>query len=123
MKNGSDILLAILAGGAIGLGIGMLYAPRKGTETRRKIAEGTREAKALLQQRVRALEEEAINYYLHNKQSWDVHLLSLLSRLSGSNTQDLITSLEQKLSVIREVSKKFRTKETIIDVTATTVTE
>jgi gas vesicle protein len=37
-KNGNSIL-AILAGAAIGVGLGILFAPDKGAETRRKISQ------------------------------------------------------------------------------------
>ncbi len=123
MKNGSDLLLALLAGGVIGVGVGMLYAPRKGVDTRKKIAAQAQEAKARLQQQVGVLEEQAIDYYLRNKESWDIHVLSLLSRLTGHSIADLIATLEQKLGVVREISKKFHTKERIIDVTASSVTD
>lgn len=40
MKAGK-ILLGVLSGAAAGAVVGMLYAPKKGTETRRRIADTT----------------------------------------------------------------------------------
>lgn len=37
--NASRILLSFVAGAAVGAALGVLFAPDKGTETRRKIAE------------------------------------------------------------------------------------
>ncbi len=41
-KDAFRIAGAALAGGVIGAGLGMLFAPDKGTETRRKIVDGTK---------------------------------------------------------------------------------
>jgi gas vesicle protein len=38
-RDNSDIVLAVLLGGLIGAAIGMLYAPRSGKETRRRLRE------------------------------------------------------------------------------------
>jgi len=42
MKNTSKILIALGAGVAIGGVLGILFAPDKGSETRHKIAEGSK---------------------------------------------------------------------------------
>ena len=42
MKNTSKILIALGAGLAIGGVLGILFAPDKGSETRHKIAEGSK---------------------------------------------------------------------------------
>ena len=44
-SNTGNTILALLTGAAIGAGIGILFAPDKGTNTRRKIREGVDEAK------------------------------------------------------------------------------
>ncbi len=37
MSKSSNVVIALLAGVAVGAGVGMLYAPAKGSKTRRKI--------------------------------------------------------------------------------------
>lgn len=45
MTNTSKIMLAFLAGGAIGAGVALLTAPASGEETRKRIKESVDEAK------------------------------------------------------------------------------
>src|ERR687885_693002 len=43
MNSGSKVLLGVLAGAATGAILGVLFAPDKGEETRRRISEGSRD--------------------------------------------------------------------------------
>ncbi len=43
MSSGSKVLLGVLAGAATGAILGVLFAPDKGEETRRKISEGSKD--------------------------------------------------------------------------------
>jgi len=49
MANNGKVLLALLGGAAAGVALGLLFAPEKGTETRRKIAEGAKDLTDSLQ--------------------------------------------------------------------------
>lgn len=122
MKNNSSVLLAVIAGGAIGGVVGLLFAPYKGADTRRKIGEITAEARKVLQNRIDILEKKAIQFYLDNKGTWDIQLLSMLAEATGSSNEKLIASLEEKLAMLRRTSKQWQRKSRVIDVTAYTET-
>ena len=57
-KNPSNTLLALLAGVAIGAGLGILFAPDSGEKTRRKIKDGVDEVGDELQQQLHALSQK-----------------------------------------------------------------
>jgi gas vesicle protein len=48
-KSGSKILLASLIGVAVGVGIGMLYAPAKGSKTRKRLKKKIMNAADIMQ--------------------------------------------------------------------------
>jgi hypothetical protein len=95
----------------------LLFAPYKGVETRRKIAEGTAEARKVLQKRIDLLEKKAIQFYIDNKGTWDIQLLSMLAEATGSSNEKLIASMEEKLAMVRRTRDQWRPKSRVIDVT------
>lgn len=56
MTNNSKLLLAFLAGGAIGAGVVLLTAPASGEETRKKIKESFNEAKTRISEKAEELQ-------------------------------------------------------------------
>ena len=59
MSNTSgNSLLALLTGALIGAGIGILYAPDKGTKTREKIKDGFQDAKDDLKTKLDEVSEQ-----------------------------------------------------------------
>lgn len=73
MKNSSKVLLALLGGVALGALVGVLLAPDKGSETRKKIKEKAKDlsdkAKDKFRERMKnangvPLEEEEVDEYI-----------------------------------------------------------
>ena len=58
-SNFGKVMLGILGGAAVGAALGILFAPAKGTVTRRKISKTTRDLKNNLADRLEDLVESA----------------------------------------------------------------
>jgi gas vesicle protein len=68
-SSGSNVLLGVLAGAATGAILGVLFAPDKGEETRRKISEGGRDLSDNLKGKVSDLKANVADKYQTVKQS------------------------------------------------------
>jgi hypothetical protein len=70
-----------------------------------------------LQKRIDLLEKRAIQFYIDNKGTWDIQLLSMLAEATGSSNEKLIASMEEKLAMVRRTRDQWRPKSRVIDVT------
>ncbi|MFV8324769.1 YtxH domain-containing protein [Flavobacterium sp. ZS1P14] len=57
-NNAGNTLIALLTGAAIGAGIGILFAPDKGSKTRRKFKDGYDDAKKDLKDKFESASDE-----------------------------------------------------------------
>ena len=67
MKADSKVLLGLLAGAAIGAIAGILFAPDKGSETRKKIAKNTNEMGETLKSSFNDFVDSVKDKYRHAK--------------------------------------------------------
>ncbi len=107
--NRSDtgtVLLALLTGAAIGAGVGVLYAPEKGTKTRKKIKRKALEAKDELNERVNRATEELSRTAEAKKEDFERRLENTLSNMSYK-AEDIIETLERKLADLKEKNAKL----------------
>ncbi|MHA7056964.1 YtxH domain-containing protein [Aquimarina sp. M1] len=107
MSNNSNSLLGILAATAIGATIGVLFAPDKGENTRRKIAEEAQIAKDNLSREASVLQHRIADTVSTKKESLDTRVESLVSDASYK-AEDLISTLEKKLSELKAKNKKLQ---------------
>ena len=63
MNSGSKVLLGVLAGAATGAILGVLFAPDKGPETRRRLSEGSRDVANNLKDRFSDLVDNIAEKY------------------------------------------------------------
>lgn len=107
MSNNSNTILGVLTATAVGATLGVLFAPDKGSNTRKKIIEGAQDAKANLVNEVSNLEEEIVNTVISKKETLEEQVESLVSDASYK-AEDVITTLEQKLSELKMKNKKLQ---------------
>ena len=118
MSNSNNII-GVLLGTAVGVGLGVLFAPDKGSETRKKIAENANSAKNSLMTEAEKLKENLTNgaENLRNsvadtlatkKVTLDEQLDAIVTDASHK-ADDVITSLERRLKRLKEKNKTFQT--------------
>jgi gas vesicle protein len=98
-----DTFLALLIGTAIGVGIGILFAPDKGTTTRRKIKDTFDDSGDDVLKKFNDVISK-----LQNKASDARSSFEEMASEGSYKTEELITLLEQKLKVLKEENAKFQ---------------
>lgn len=63
MNSGSKVLLGVLAGAATGAILGVLFAPDKGMETRRRISDGSRDVSQNLKEKFSQFVDDLADRY------------------------------------------------------------
>ena len=105
-KNGNGIL-ALLAGAVIGVGLGILFAPEKGSETRQKIKDGLDDLKDKTKSKWDSLEDETKEKFSKTKDDLKDSIEDLLSN-SSYKAEEAITFLEEKLAELKKQNAKLQ---------------
>jgi gas vesicle protein len=95
MSTRNNNLIALLAGAAIGVGLGILFAPDKGSKTREKIKDGFDD-----------LKDEAKEKFAKSKDGLRETVDELLSK-SSYKAEEAITYLEEKLAELKKQNAKL----------------
>ncbi|WP_366185743.1 YtxH domain-containing protein [Flavobacterium ovatum] len=106
-NNSGNTILALLTGAAIGAGVGILFAPDKGSKTRVKIKDGYKDVEKDLLKKYDKLSEEVKSKLSHTKVDLEGSYEDLLSNMSYK-TEDVISFLEIKLSELKDKNAKFQ---------------
>ena len=106
-NNTGNVLVALLAGAAIGAGIGILFAPDKGSKTRGKIKDGYDDAKDNLVDKWSDLSKEVKKRFSNRKQDLEKMYEELVSGMTDKNG-DVISFLENKLEKLKKQNAKIK---------------
>lgn len=106
-KSNENILLALLTGAAIGAGVGILYAPEKGSETRLKIRQKAVDTTHDISDRVKHAKEDLTKTADAKKVAFEEKLDDVLSKMSYK-ADEIIVGLERKLEELRKKNAQFQ---------------
>jgi len=108
MSNDSgSVLLALLTGAAIGAGVGILYAPDKGSKTRKKIKKKAKDASEEINDRLTKATEELTKTAQNQKEEFERRLDESISTMSYK-ADDIIAGLESKLSELKKKNAQLQ---------------
>ena len=99
--NTGKTVLALLAGAAIGAGIGVLFAPDKGSETRRKIREGIDHEKDILKHKLSEVSDNIKSKFSKAKVDLETEFDHLVAH-SDRKKEEVIEALEKKLAELKK---------------------
>ena len=105
--NTGKTVLALLAGAAIGAGLGILFAPDKGSETRRKIKEGLDHEKDILKHRLSEVTDNIKSKFSKAKRDLESEFDHMLAN-SDHKREEIIEALEKKLAELKNQATKAK---------------
>ena len=108
-KTGNSIL-ALLLGTAIGAGVGILFAPEKGSKTRENIKDGFDDVKDNLQHKFDDVTHQLRKKFEGSKHDLEENYNEMVSNISYK-TEDVISFLETKLAELKEQNAKLQKKQ------------
>ncbi|MCL5245144.1 YtxH domain-containing protein [Cellulophaga sp. 20_2_10] len=107
MSNNSNTVLGVLAGTAIGAALGILFAPDKGVNTRKKLVDEAVATKESIADTALDIRNTVASTVVANKETLDSKLESLVSDASYK-ADDVIGQLEIKLKELKAKNKKLQ---------------
>ena len=106
-NNAGKTLVAVLAGVLVGAGVGILFAPDKGSKTRKKVKEGFDEAKNELNHKFDKVSSQLSSKLSTAKVDLEDTYQDLVSNMSHK-TEEVISFLEDKLADLKKQNAKLQ---------------
>lgn len=105
--NKNNEFFTFLGGIAIGVGLGILFAPEKGSVTREKLKQDFDDLKDTIKSNIDIVSEESKDQFSSLKESFQEKIEDVLSS-SSHKTEEVITVLEKKLAELKEKNAKYQ---------------
>ncbi len=105
MKNNNkgEMLIAIVTGVTIGLGIGVLFAPDKGSKTRKKIKNTAVDTTKDVSDWLTHAKEDLVQTAHDNKEAFDKKIKNTMANMSDK-AENILSDMEQKLERLKKMN-------------------
>ncbi|UYW00977.1 YtxH domain-containing protein [Flavobacterium agricola] len=104
-KNLSNGLIAILAGVGVGALVGVLFAPEKGSITRKRIKDEVENEADELKKKFKSLKRKALKEKKEKEVVFEEKFNALIEK-ADHKKDDVIAALEKKLNELKELKSK-----------------
>lgn len=102
MENNNDqMVIGILTGIAIGAGLGILFAPNKGSKTRGKIKDSVADTTQDVSSWLQLVKDELAQTAHDNKRTFDKNIEHSMSNMNHK-ADDILSGLEHKLDELKK---------------------
>lgn len=108
-SNTGETILALLTGAIVGAGVGILFAPAKGSETRKMIGEEASKAGERIRETVEETATNLSKKAQKTRSNFEKKLAETLENTSHK-ADDILLALEDKLESLREENAKLGDK-------------
>jgi len=106
-SNTGQTLIALLTGAAIGAGLGILYAPDKGSNTRDRLSKEAKRAQKQLNKQIKETGSNLSEKAQRARYSFEEKLNETLSSASYK-ADDILLAMEDKLEALRKQNAKLQ---------------
>ena len=104
-KEASETIKVLLGGIVIGTAIGVLFAPGKGSKTRKKLRKKFDQGKTILTEETEKITETLKTSAEEVKEKFEKTVIDLMDK-GKDKTEELIHILEEKLNILKENMEK-----------------
>lgn len=102
MENNNDqMIIGILTGFAVGAGLGILFAPSKGSKTRGKIKDSVVDTTEDISAWLQLVKDELAQSAHDNKQTFDKNIEHSMSTMNHK-ADDILSGLENQLEELKK---------------------
>ncbi len=100
-NSNGKMLISLLTGVAIGTGLGILFAPNKGSDTRKKIKKTATDSTQDVSDWLKHAKKELVNTAHDQKESFDKRIEDAVSNMSHK-VENILNGMEHKLEEIKK---------------------